>query len=256
MYHPALFKGMNVVVTGGGRGIGLEVARQFLDCGARVLVHMGRTIAADRPEFLDLAAAEGRAFLAAADFLAEGGVESLADVARSRFDSVDVLVNNAGTMVGRFPAADLTDEQYRMVVQLNQTSVVEMTRTMLPLLRKGTHPAIVNTVSISARMGGSPGSSIYSATKAFVATYSKALARELAPGGIRVNCVSPGTITTDFHERYSTPEKLEATRKTIPLGRLGTAEDCAPAYLFLAAHALSGYITGQVLEVNGGQLIA
>lgn len=72
MYHPALFKGMNVVVTGGGRGIGLEVARQFLDCGARVLVHMGRTIAADRPEFLDLAAAEGRAFLAAADFLAEG----------------------------------------------------------------------------------------------------------------------------------------------------------------------------------------
>ena len=94
------------------------------------------------------------------------------------------------------------------------------------------------------------------AKKAFVATYSKALARELAPEGLRVNCVSPGTITTDFHERYSSPEKLEATRKTIPLGRLGTAEDCAPAYLFLASHALSGYITGQVLEVNGGQLIA
>ncbi|WP_341857935.1 SDR family NAD(P)-dependent oxidoreductase [Sinorhizobium medicae] len=249
MYHPALFKGMNVVVTGGGRGIGLEVARQFLDCGARVLVHLGRTIASDRPEFLDLAAAEGRAFLTAADFLSDGGVESLADAVRSRFDSVDVLVNNAGTMVGRFPAGELTDDDYRTVV-------VEMTRTMLPLLRKGTHPAIVNTVSISARAGGSPGSSIYSATKAFVSTYSKALARELAPEGIRVNCVSPGTIATDFHERYSTPEKLEATRKTIPLGRLGMAEDCAPAYLFLASHALSGYITGQVLEVNGGQLIA
>ncbi|MCG5474570.1 MAG: SDR family oxidoreductase [Sinorhizobium fredii] len=255
MYHPALFKGMNVVVTGAGRGIGLEVARQFLDCGARVLVHVGRTTPGTRPDFLDLAAAEGRAFLSAADFLAAGGVETLAEEVRNRFDSLDVLVNNAGTMVGRFPAADLSDDAYRSIVQLNQTSVVEMTRAMLPLLLKGTHPAIVNTVSISARSGGSAGSSIYSATKAFVATYSKALARELAAEGIRVNCVSPGTITTDFHERYSTPDKLEATRKSIPLGRLGTAEDCAPAYLFLASHALSGYITGQVLEVNGGQLI-
>lgn len=254
MFHPALFKGMNVVVTGGSRGIGLEVARQFLDCGARVLVHMGRTIATDRPDFLDIAANEGRAYLATADFLA-GGVENLADEVRTRFDSLDVLINNAGTMVGRFPAAELSDDEYRTIVELNQTSVVRMTRAMLPLLRKSVHPAIVNTVSISARTGGSAGSSIYSATKAFVATYSKALARELAPEGIRVNCVSPGTIATDFHQRYSTPEKLEETRKGIPLGRLGTAEDCAPAYLFLASHALSGYITGQVLEVNGGQLI-
>ncbi|MCA1492660.1 SDR family NAD(P)-dependent oxidoreductase [Sinorhizobium alkalisoli] len=255
MFHPALFSGMNVVVTGGGRGIGLEVARQFLDCGARVVVHTGRTIPRDRPVFLDLAAGEGRAFLCGADFVESGGVQALADEVGSRFDSLDVLVNNAGTMVGRFPAAELTDEEYRAILRLNQTSVVEMTRAMLPLLRKGAHAAIVNTVSISARTGGSAGSSIYSATKAFVATYSKALARELAPEGIRVNCVSPGTIATDFHQRYSTPEKLEATRKSIPLGRLGTADDCAPAYLFLASHALSGYITGQILEVNGGQLI-
>ncbi len=255
MYHPALFKGMNVVVTGGGRGIGLRShGSSSTAVRACWCIWGGRSPPTARS--FSSCSGRGQGIPRAADFLAEGGVESLADVARSRFDSIDVLVNNAGTMVGRFPAADLTDEQYRKVVQLNQTSVVEMTRTMLPLLRKGTHPAIVNTVSISARMGGSPGSSIYSATKAFVTTYSKALARELAPDGIRVNCVSPGTITTDFHERYSTPEKLEATRKTIPLGRLGTAEDCAPAYLFLAAHALSGYITGQVLEVNGGQLIA
>ena len=116
-------------------------------------------------------------------------------------------------------------------------------------------PIAVSTVSISALTGGSAGSAIYSATKAFVSTYSKALARELAPAGIRVNCVSPGTIATDFHERYSSPEKLEATRKAIPLQRLGTPEDCAPAYLFLAAASLSGYITGQVIEINGGQLI-
>ena len=158
-------------------------------------------------------------------------------------------------MVGRFPADELTDDQYETVVQLNQNSVVGLTRDLLPMMKKTGDAAIVNTVSISALTGGSPGSAIYSASKAFVSTYSKALARELAPSGIRVNCVSPGTIATDFHERYSSAEKLEATRKTIPLQRLGTPEDCAPAYLFLAAGSLSGYITGQVIEINGGQLI-
>ncbi len=255
MFHPALFKGANVVVTGAGRGIGLEVARQFLDCGAHVLLHGGRTPLDPLPDFLEEAIEEARAHVVYADFLAPEGVAAVVRHADSVFEAVHVLVNNAGTMVGRFPAGSLTDEQYETVVRLNQTSVMEVTRGLLPALRRAGTAAIVNTVSISALTGGSPGSAIYSATKAFVSTYSKALARELAPEGIRVNCVSPGTITTDFHERYSTPEKLEATRKSIPLQRLGTAQDCAPAYLFLASNALSGYVTGQVLEVNGGQLI-
>ena len=255
MFHPSLFKGANVVVTGAGRGIGLEVARQFLDCGAHVLLHGGRAKPSIMPDFLESAIGEARAHVVYSDFLAEGGVAKLVSRVDSLFPQVDGLVNNAGTMVGRFPAGELTDAQYETVVQLNQTSVVEVTRGLLPYLRRAPHAAIVNTVSISALTGGSPGSAIYSATKAFVSTYSKALARELAPDGIRVNCVSPGTITTDFHQRYSTEEKLEATRKTIPLQRLGTAEDCAPAYLFLASNALAGYVTGQVLEVNGGQLI-
>lgn len=255
MFHSKLFDGCNVVVTGAGRGIGLEVARQFLDCGARVLVHTGRSSERVLPNFLHAAESEGRAFLVEADFGAEEGVQGFLHAVAARFEKIDVLVNNAGTMFGRFPAGELTDAQYGQVVQLNQTSVVEITRGLLPLLRAAGKAAIVNTVSISALTGGSPGSAIYSASKAFVSTYSKALARELAPDGIRVNCVSPGTIATEFHERYSSKEKLEQNRKSIPLQRLGTPEDCAPSYLFLAAHALSGYITGQVLEVNGGQLI-
>ena len=115
--------------------------------------------------------------------------------------------------------------------------------------------SIVNTSSISATIGGSAGSSLYSASKAFISTWTRALARELAPDHIRVNAVSPGTIMTDFHRRYSTQEKLDATAASIPLKRLGTAEDCAPAYLFLASPVLSGYVTGQVIEVNGGQFM-
>ena len=109
--------------------------------------------------------------------------------------------------------------------------------------------------SISARSGGSAGSSLYSASKAFVATFTRALATELAPQGIRVNAVSPGTIMTRFHEIYSTPEKLAATAARIPLQRLGSGEDCAAAFLYLASPSLAGYVTGQILEVNGGQLM-
>ena len=115
--------------------------------------------------------------------------------------------------------------------------------------------ATSNVSSISARTGGSPGSSLYSGAKAFVSTFTRSLARELAMYDIRVNALSPGTIATAFHERHSTPEKLESTRKSIPMARLGAAEDCAGTALFLASDALSGYVTGQVIEVNGGQFM-
>ena len=255
MFSSDLFSNTNVVITGAGRGIGLDVARQFLECGATVALHMGRSPNHSIPDFILTAQNQGRATLHYADFLDPAAVFRFCHDVQKQFDKIDVLINNAGTMVGRFPADQLTDEQYHQVVDLNQTAVVSVTRALIPSLKKAGQAAIVNTVSISALTGGSPGSAIYSASKAFVSTYSKAMARELAPSGIRVNCVSPGTISTDFHERYSSPEKLEATRKTIPLQRLGTPEDCAPAYLFLAANSLSGYITGQVLEINGGQLI-
>ncbi len=244
-----LLTGKTVVITGAGRGIGLAAVKALHACGATIIAHSGRSGTAQNLGGISDSVFE-------ADLQDPHAVQEFVKFVQSKSSKIDVLINNAGTMMGRFPAAELSDDQYQQLVALNQTAVVQITRALIPSLLKSQSASIINTVSISATTGGSPGSSIYSATKAFVSAYTKALARELAPDKIRSNAVSPGTITTDFHKRYSTEEKLEATRLSIPLQRLGTPEDCAPAYVFLSSAQLSGYITGQVLEINGGQLIA
>lgn len=244
-----LFKGKTVAITGAGAGIGLATAHLFSTLGANVFAHLGRSNHnATLPENI-------HGFTA--DFSDEAGQLAFVDFIKSSNHTVDVLINNAGTMLGRFPADTLSEADYSHIVSLNQDAVVRITRGLIPLLTEAAaasdSAAIINTVSISASTGGSPGSSIYSASKAFVATYTKALARELAPNKIRANALSPGVINTEFHQRYSSAEKLEKTRQQIPLQRLGTPDDCAPAFVFLASSAMSGYITGQTLEINGGQ---
>ncbi|MBH0238105.1 SDR family NAD(P)-dependent oxidoreductase [Methylobrevis albus] len=252
-----LFAGRTVLVTGARSGIGAAVARGLLACGARVLAHTGRQEAGpDDDLFAGLAPDAPRPETFAADLAADGAAEALAAAIIARTDRLDGLINNAGTMLGRVAADAVDAAQFAKVVDLNARSAVLLTAGLLPLLRASGDAAIVNTVSISARTGGSPGSSLYSAAKAFVATWTRSLAKELAPDGIRVNAVSPGTIMTDFHRRYSTPEKLDATARQIPLARLGTPDDCTAAYLYLASPKLSGYVTGQTIEVNGGQLLA
>ncbi len=114
---------------------------------------------------------------------------------------------------------------------------------------------IINVTSIAARNGSSPGGKRLCRGQGLCLGFSKTLAKELVGQGIRVNCVSPGTIHTAFHDRFSDEAKREATRKTIPMQRLGLAEDCAGTFLYLASDRASGYVTGQVIEVNGGQLM-
>lgn len=257
-FDASLFEGRTIVVTGAGRGIGAAVARAFLACGGIVVAHAGRSLEHAEADLLAglREAHRERLTLLTGDLAARDGGERLAAAIRAAVPgAIDVLINNAGTMGGRVAAGDVKPAQYDKVLDLNIRSVVALTTALLPALREADAAAIVNTSSISATIGGSPGSSLYSASKAFISTWTRALARELAPDCIRVNAVSPGTIMTDFHRRYSSSEKLAATAETIPLRRLGTAEECAPAYLFLASNVLSGYITGQVVEVNGGQFM-
>jgi 3-oxoacyl-[acyl-carrier protein] reductase len=115
--------------------------------------------------------------------------------------------------------------------------------------------AMINVTSIAARNGGGGGAVLYAASKGFVSTFTRGIAKELWADRIRVNAVAPGVIMTPFHERYSNAQQIEAMRQTVPMGRVGTPDDCVGAFLFLASDALSGYMIGQIIEVNGGQLM-
>ncbi len=239
-------EGKRVLITGASRGIGAAAARLFAEAGARLALHYRREPAE--------AAAVAGAVLLQGDFLDRAAPAAVVEAALARLGGLDLLVNNAGHMLGRTPLDGMDDAAIDRVFDLNARSVVAACRAALPALA-ASRGGIINVGSISARTGGSAGSALYSASKAFVATFTRALATELAPKGIRVNAVSPGTIMTEFHEVYSTADKLEATRGRIPLGRLGSGDDCAGAFLFLASERLGGYVTGQVIEVNGGQLM-
>ena len=249
------FRGRRVLVTGASRGIGAAVAAALAGLGARVAIHAHRS--RDLADALSrrLNADGGDTTVLVGDFGKPAEVAGVVGAAIDALGGLDILVNNAGTMMGRHPAATITNDALTEVFDLNAKSTVIACREAIPALKAAAGGVIVNTTSISARAGGSAGSSAYSAAKAYVSTYTRSLANELAGDGIRVNAVSPGTILTDFHQRYSTPEKLEATRQRTPMKRLGEAEDCIGAYLFLASNKLSGYVTGQVIEVNGGQLM-
>ncbi|MCK4691731.1 MAG: SDR family oxidoreductase, partial [Desulfuromonadales bacterium] len=199
--------------------------------------------------------AGGEAFSIQADFSSNPAVADTIEQTVAHFGGLDILVNNAGSMVARRYLEALDDDFITQVFDLNSRSVITACRTVLPHFINQGSGCMINVSSISALTGGSPGSSVYSASKAFVSTLTRSLARELASRNIRVNAISPGTIDTAFHEKFSNREKLEKTRSEIPMQRLGEAVDCVGTALFLACDNLSGYVTGQVIEVNGGQLM-
>ncbi len=250
-FKPGLFSGKRVVITGAGRGIGAAIAEHLSADGAQVFAHLGREQSGARWTFPGAEPADS-IHTATADLATIEGIDTLADKIQQQFEQIDVLINNAGTMLGRVGMEQMSAEHYASVTDLNARSVVLLTTRLLPQLKASGDASIINVSSISADTGGSAGSSIYSAAKGFISTYTKSLATELAPDNIRVNAISPGTIDTDFHQRYSSAEKLAATASKTPLGRLGTAEDCVPACLFLASAQLSGFITGQIIGINGG----
>ena len=244
-----------VVITGSSTGIGAAAAAAFGANGARVTVHYNQSKSAADNVANGIERNGGKALLVGGDVTEAGTVANIVAKTVEAFGRIDVLVNNAGGLVKRLPIASISDEVFDEVVRLNVWSVVAMCRAVVPQFRKQGAGNIINVTSVAARNGGGPGASLYAGSKGFVSTMTRALAKELVKDRIRVNALAPGIIDTPFHERYSTPEQLAAMAATIPMGRTGTADECAGTLLYLASDALSGYVTGQIVEVNGGALM-
>ena len=171
--------------------------------------------------------------------------------AAAALGGLDVLINNAGGIGERRPIADVDDALFDLVYDLNVRSVIGASQAAIPHFEKRGGGNIINVGSIAGIDGGGPGSSMYSTAKAAVHNITRHLATDLAAKNIRVNTVAPGAIATPFHAR--TPQaRLDAMREATAMGRVGEAQDCVGAFLFLASNELSGYITGNIVHVNGG----
>lgn len=244
-----------VLITGASTGIGAALARAFAAQGAKVGLHYNSSKDAAEALAAEIKAAGGTTVLIKADATKSTEMRAAVEATVRAFGRLDGLINNAGGMVARQPYQEFTEELYDQVMDLNARSVLAASHAAIPHLKSAGGGFIINTTSVAARNGAGGGAGLYGSSKAFVGNVTRGMSKELIAFGIRVNAVAPGIIDTPFHERYSTEAQLKAMLATIPQGRIGVSEDCVGTYLFLASASLSGYIIGQTIEVNGGQLM-
>jgi 3-oxoacyl-[acyl-carrier protein] reductase len=246
--------GTVALVTGGSSGIGAATARALARDGAKVAIsyHTNAAGAASIEE--QIRADGGHALALQADARDVASMRSMVERATHALGPIDILVNNAGSLVKRATLLELTEETWDEIQALNLKSAVFCTQAVVASMALRKRGAVINVVSIAGHNGGGPGAAAYAVAKAGLTTFTKAMARELIPHGIRVNAVAPGVIATPFQDRFSTEEMKDNFRRMIPMGRLGTSEECAEAIVFLASSGAS-YIVGETLEVNGGQLM-
>lgn len=243
------------IITGATGGIGFAVARRLGKEGFTVVLNgIQDEEGAKRVEELK---AEGiTAEYYGFDVTKEEMVTENITKIGEKYGKIDVLVNNAGGLGGRSRFEDMSTEFYRFVMALNLDSVFFASRAAIPFLKKGKNPTIINYTSNAAWNAGGPGAGIYGTSKAGVHTITRALAKDLAEYGIRVNAVSPGTIDTPFHQQIKStkPEVFASWANNIMLGRLGKPEDVAAVVAFLAGSD-SCFLTAETIQVGGGQAL-
>jgi len=248
-------KGKIAIVTGATGGIGFEVAKRLGTDGYTVILN-GIEDDKGTERVKELTAqgitAEYRGF----DVTNEEAVTSNINAIGEKYGRIDVLVNNAGGLGGRSRFEGMTTEFYRSVMALNLDSTFFASRAAIPFLKKGDNASIINYTSNAGWTAGGPGAGIYGTSKAAVNAITRALAKDLAEYGIRVNAVSPGTIDTPFHAQIKStkPEVFASWKNNILLGRLGQPEDVASVVSFLASDN-AAFITAETIQIGGGQAL-
>ncbi|EDM45395.1 short-chain dehydrogenase/reductase SDR [unidentified eubacterium SCB49] len=244
--------GKNVLITAGAQGIGESITRHFIDCGANVAIHYFSS-ADTANQLKEYADSKGqKAVVISGDLTKEADANTLVKQTVEALGGLDILINNAGSLVARKLLSEMETEFWHKVMDINLTSMMFVTRAASPYLAKNENSSIVNLASLAGRKGGHPGSLVYSTSKGAILTFTRALSTELGAQGIRVNAVSPGLILgTSFHNTHTTKESAAETTAGIPIQRAGNAADVARAVLYLASE-YDGFITGATLDINGG----
>ena len=244
--------GKRVVVTGGGQGLGLAIVQQFIQEGCQLAIHY-HTSRAGADGLVASATSENlKAKAFQADLTNEQSVKSFVQSACEFLGGIDILINNAGDLVARRNLEEIDTDFWEQVININLTSMMLVTRECVAHLCENSASSIVNLASLAGRKGGHAGSLAYSTAKGATLTWTRSLASELGPRGVRVNAVAPGLMLgTRFHDTHTTKESADQTVAGIPLGRAGNPEDVARPVVYLASE-YDGFITGATLDINGG----
>ena len=246
--HSAFFNDRVVLVTGGASGIGRAVSDKLVTLGARVVIW---DINAERISECEERYGD-RAISTKVDVANKAAVDEATDAVAKKWGGIDHLLNNAGIIGNRMTAAEFDERELDRVLSVNLKSVFNVSSAFIRTPRAETDRSIVNLSSIAARTGGMVGNIAYATTKGAIASFTYALAKELAPQ-VRVNALAPGVINTEIQKDvFADPANIEAMANLIPLKRLGTADEVADAAVWLMS-AEAGYITGVVLDVSGGR---
>lgn len=241
-----------VLVTGASGGIGSATAERFSQEGYNVVLHCYQNREAAESLAKTFQAQGHDALVVQADLRQPTQVEQMMELIQQKYGAVDILINNAGIAQQKL-FTDITDAEWRNMFAVHVDAAFYCSRAVLPAMIHQKSGCIINISSMWGQTGGSC-EVHYSAAKGALQAMTKALAKEVGPSGIRVNCVAPGVIQTEMNSRMLDKETMDALREDTPLECIGTPQDVAAAVYFLATEE-AGFITGQILPVNGGMVI-